>query len=395
MYPDYGKNMVSRNTINYFVDVGMAVSFILSAITGIIKFPGFLQFLGINQRLLPTYEISLVHDWSSLALLFLVLVHLLLHREWIVTMTRGFLKKKTMKGFLLAGSLSLSLLLAGCAGQQPVPVDTDTSITGGISDTTPEMQGKIMIEGIGEYEFDPQDIETTRSDIFKEGHFSVFDILVHLDKKGETAMEYHFDESMNTHVIDSINGKGNWWYMAYYDGGWPEANVYRMDHFPYKDKMYIRILQQDEPMFDSMYSIYREEVERKEQNNATVIIPEVTIRGPGEVLEFHDVEVTPHNIRNDTFQPGVVTAIDVIMSLGDKGEITYDLEWFESIGTAEVVKDYFVSRINNDQMHGRCGFVYEEGSLEYSGFRGNHIHIPSDYRTLNSPEYVEWFWICI
>ena len=41
------------------------------------------------------------------------------------------------------------------------------------------------------------------------------------------------------------------------------------------------------------------------------------------------------------------------------------------------------------------GFVYEAGSLYYVGFRGNHIHLPSDFRILNSPYYVEFFWICI
>jgi len=52
-----------------------------------------------------------------------------------------------------------------------------------------------------------------------------------------------------------------------------------------------------------------------------------------------------------------------------------------------------VDGINEDEAHGTCGFVYEAGSekLRY----GNHIHIPSDYRIINSPEYEEWFWICL
>ncbi|MCK5415383.1 MAG: hypothetical protein KAJ35_08370, partial [Thermoplasmata archaeon] len=68
------------------------------------------------------------------------------------------------------------------------------------------------------------------------------------------------------------------------------------------------------------------------------------------------------------------------------------LTWYETIGFAEIL-NYFVDGINNDIAHGTCGFVYEEGSekLRY----GNHIHIPSDYRVLNSPEYEEWFWICL
>ena len=86
---------------------------------------------------------------------------------------------------------------------------------------------------------------------------------------------------------------------------------------------------------------------------------------------------------------------DVILSLGDQGKLTYDLQWYDSIGLAEIVRSYFIDGINGDNAVGRCGFVYEEGSLDYTGFLGNHIHIPADTRLLYAPEYVEWFWICI
>jgi hypothetical protein len=94
------------------------------------------------------------------------------------------------------------------------------------------------------------------------------------------------------------------------------------------------------------------------------------------------------------FQSGVITAIDVVISLAEQGKITYELQWYESIGLAKV-KNYFVQRINNDEGRGRCGFVYEAGSNAFKGFSGNHIHLPSDIRVINSPEYEEWFWICI
>lgn len=75
-----------------------------------------------------------------------------------------------------------------------------------------------------------------------------------------------------------------------------------------------------------------------------------------------------------------------------QGEITHKLTWYEKIGQADIL-NYFVDGINNDIAYGTCGFVYEAGS-EKLRF-GNHIHIPSDYRVLNSPEYEEWFWICL
>jgi hypothetical protein len=168
-----------------------------------------------------------------------------------------------------------------------------------------------------------------------------------------------------------------------------------MDHYPYKDKMTIRLFQTDQNQIDAIYQQYREEIERKKQYGGELIIPTVIIQGQDETNRFPSVTVTAHDLRTDMFQPGTITAIDVIMSLGDQGKLTYDLQWYESIGLAEVVRSYFIDGINGEYTVGRCGFVYEEGSLEYPGFLGNHIHIPADTRVLNAPEYEEWFWICI
>jgi hypothetical protein len=253
--------------------------------------------------------------------------------------------------------------------------------------------GKVQIQGLGTFTFDPNEVETVRPDIFIENHFSLFDVLVHLDKQGDIDLEYHFDEALNAHVIDSIDGQENWWYWAYYHGGWQEPNNFRMDHYPYKDKMVISVVREDASRINAIHQVWKEEVERPEANDGKVIIPKVIIRGRTRTLTFTDVEVTAHNLRNDTFQEGVITAIDVIISLHDAGLIdSYKLTWYETIGQSEIL-NYFVDGINRDIAYGTCGFVYEEGSqkLRY----GNHIHIPSDYRILNSPDYEEWFWICL
>jgi hypothetical protein len=208
-------------------------------------------------------------------------------------------------------------------------------------------------------------------------------------------MKYHFEKDMNTHVIDSINEKENWWYEAFYDGGWSENNVFRMDHYTVKEKMTITLYQESRSEISNYYSIFNNEVSRISRNNGNVIIPEVIIRGQSKKLQFSNVLVSPHNLRDDVFQNDVITAIDVIMSLADQDELTYELQWYDSIGSTEIVRDYWIESINDDEAYGRCGFVYEEGSKEYKRFRGNHVHIPSDIRPLNSPEYEEWFWICI
>jgi len=242
----------------------------------------------------------------------------------------------------------------------------------------------IKIDTIGRFRYDPTEIETVRDDIFKEGHFSLFDILIYLDNRGSIDMEFHFDETMNTHIIDSINGNENWWYRAHYDGGWWENTVFRMDHYLIKEKTTIEIIQ---------YGVYRDEIERINENQGKIIIPEVIIEGETDILQFTDLEVLPHDLRSDIFQPDVITAIDVILTLGDEGNISYDLQWYDTVGTAGIVRSYYVQQINDDESYDRCGFVYEEGSYLFEGFQGNHVHILSDIRVINSPEYEKWFWI--
>ncbi len=306
---------------------------------------------------------------------------------------------------LLAGLVMLVAASGGCAEQQvaePEVLEPETGISnqenrvfGEISDTAAELSGEIEIEGVGVFSFDPGEVRTVRDDLFRNNHFSIFDVLVHLEQTGQIEIDYYFDDEMNTYVITDLDGHGEWWYDAYYDGGWRERSVFRMDHYPYKDKMTLRIVRTTEEYLKAVYATYRDEVSRLNENDGKIIVPEVIIDGKNETMVFENVEITAHNLRQDMFQEGVVTAIDVILSLAEKNKISYDLQWYESIGTAGVVKSYWVERINDDVSEGRCGFVYEAGDEEFFFFRGNHNHIPSDVRVINSPQYVKYFWICI
>jgi hypothetical protein len=246
-----------------------------------------------------------------------------------------------------------------------------------------------------EFGFDYRNVSTVRPDIFKPNHFSMFDILVHLSQQGKIDLMYHWDDSMNTHVVDHINNKTNWWYRVKYSGGWWEYNAFRMDHYPWKQDTALLFYQAGEDYIKNLYKAFREEIERKESNNGQVIIPSVRIRYTIEIYwEFYNVSVTAHNLRNDTFQNDVITALDVIMSLGDEGNITYSLQWYDALGAADVVRSYWVEMLNGVEAFDTCGWVYESGSSELGTYR-NHIHLPSDVRILNSPEYNLWFWICL
>lgn len=257
----------------------------------------------------------------------------------------------------------------------------------------PSGTNTVRLEGIGEFSFAADDVETLRPDIFQPDRFSLFDILPHLAERGEINLDYHFDEEMNTHVIDSINGEGGWWHSAYYSGGWPEANVFRMDMYPYKNGMEFWMHPEQEERLDAIYDTFVQEVDRLASNGGQIVIPEVTIRSPSSNTLFRDVLVTPHDVRTDVLQPGVITGLDAILSLAEQGELSQlKLTWYERIGTADPVQSYWLEQIDLAEAEGTCGFVYETGAR---GIGGNHIHVPSGVRVTVSPEYALWFWICL
>ena len=308
---------------------------------------------------------------------------------------------------LVAMALVLILAYAAIPALSPAPVpehatdeeapspDGINRIRGKRTDTRPTAVGEVHVDGLGTFTFDPAEVDTLRPDLFNEGHFSFFDVLVHVGDREDLELEYRFDEDLNTHHIEAVDGRGGWWYDAHYSGGWPERSVFRMDHYPYKDGTTLSFVPAEAAFLESIYETYRAEVARREAAGGEVIVPEVRIRGQNRTLVFENVAVGAHDLRDDVFRPGVITAIDVILTLADAGELSYDLQWYDSLGTAEVVGSYWVNRIDGDVSQGRCGFVYEAGAHEFRFFSGNHNHIPSDIRIINSPEYVEYFWICI
>jgi len=81
---------MNKAKLNYFVDLLLLISFLLVAITGILKYPGW-----FNHLVLPWRTLSKIHDWSGVTIVLLVMVHLFLHWKWIVFMTKKiFLRKE-------------------------------------------------------------------------------------------------------------------------------------------------------------------------------------------------------------------------------------------------------------------------------------------------------------
>ena len=237
------------------------------------------------------------------------------------------------------------------------------------------------------YNYIPAEVETARPDLFQNGSFSVFDVLLHLDSEGQIDLNYHFNTSMDTHVIDSVNGETNWWYYTYYSGGNIENNVERIDHYPWKPGTRIGLYKKSDSYIQNAFSTFKEEVDRLNNNLASVIIPTVYVSGLTFNETFYDITVSPHNLRNQTFQIDVITAMDVIMTLGDLGYITYELTYHESFRGASYVHSYFVSKINADEAIGRCGYLYDVSD--------SFIWLSADERIITSPESINFYWGCL
>jgi cytochrome b subunit of formate dehydrogenase len=84
---------MNRSKLNYWVDIGLLITFLLSAITGIFKFPMWTNFFGFIFQIIPHRLLSKIHDWSGLVMVLLVLVHLIMHWRWIVAMTKNIFKR--------------------------------------------------------------------------------------------------------------------------------------------------------------------------------------------------------------------------------------------------------------------------------------------------------------
>ena len=82
---------MNMQVVKWCVDLAMGIAFLFSAVTGIVKLMVLWQIAGFSEIVLPVAMISDVHDRAGVALAVLVLVHLVLNRAWILSMTRKIL----------------------------------------------------------------------------------------------------------------------------------------------------------------------------------------------------------------------------------------------------------------------------------------------------------------
>jgi hypothetical protein len=77
---------MDRTRMKYYLDVGMTSFFLLCLGTGIVKFAPVTRFLALKSSAIA--PMTLVHDWSGIAFGLCALLHLVLHWNWMVAMTR-------------------------------------------------------------------------------------------------------------------------------------------------------------------------------------------------------------------------------------------------------------------------------------------------------------------
>ena len=82
---------MKRVALNYAVDIGLIVSFLVNFVSGLIKF------LAMNDLIIspfPRAELTFWHDWSGIIMGVLILAHIVLHWNWIIAMTKKYLGMK-------------------------------------------------------------------------------------------------------------------------------------------------------------------------------------------------------------------------------------------------------------------------------------------------------------
>ena len=367
-------------------------SWLIVVVAFLVIIPGLSGYYVISLTLGKVIPFS-IHRIFDVVLIVVIVVHVSVGIKFASIRRR--MKSRVVDIAIVGFAISL-ILIAGYLEIAPnLPQDQvpGVIITRVYIDPEDLIDASVLIGNVS-YRFDSSQVNTTRPDIFQPGEFSMFDVVVYVAGRGFIDLDYEFNETMNTHVINSINGTEHWWYSAFYSGGWNEGNAFRMDHYHWKQDTTLSLFVAGPGYIRRVHSTFAEERNRLISNNGSIVIPHVELIGRTISLDFYNITVMPHDLRPDIFQEGVITGVDVIMTLGDLDLINYTLQWYDEIGNADPVRNFWVYSIGPDGTSPPCGWVYESGDLSFS--RGtNHIHLPTDSRVMNSPEYVLWFWICV
>lgn len=278
------------------------------------------------------------------------------------------------------------------------------------------------------FTFDPAEITiktSVRPDIFAPGYFSMFDVILAVAKKNGIRMSLIFDPRCMTYFIKTIDGRGGkYWYHFSYDAGsgnsseinYRRAN--RWDEALWRPGVWIKVVEGEN--LDEIKAEYIEEILRERQLGH--VIPRVSIsinpsnyRGnpPGSdritfSRDFTNVKVAPHDMRGTgfaspypkPFRPGVVTSLDILLSLMDQGQLNLVTGVFYTFFGGHYINSFYVVEmgfpgVGAAHSSGRQGFVYvtENGTPnKLPNNADGKLHMTSDINVVHAPDFSTWRW---
>ena len=77
----------SKTKLKYWIKT-ITLLFIISFTTGVIKFPIWAKLLGETYTNLSLKWVTILHDWASLIMGILIIVHMILHKDLLNNMVK-------------------------------------------------------------------------------------------------------------------------------------------------------------------------------------------------------------------------------------------------------------------------------------------------------------------
>ncbi|QIZ78332.1 hypothetical protein [Ferrimonas lipolytica] len=263
--------------------------------------------------------------------------------------------------------------------------------------------------------------KSIRPDIMADGQFSLLDMALYLGKTREDlevtlgefnpqldtyefTVSYDYNRDGKFSVDDGSENfqSPDWWPANHYSNGEflrdvndapMEAYYNRADTMPVQVDQNFRLRPYSKYMTERRQYVQRAEVERREAAGGKVIVPRIEVDfldGRGYVTIATNVEVNNYNLRPDTYQDGVTTIADALMTLAEDMDMDVGLTWWPVTTNDAPIYSYALSRVNNQVAHGYWGWLmFVDGSPngeatadQIAGFKSGDFNASMNYMSI-------------
>jgi len=259
---------------------------------------------------------------------------------------------------------------------------------------------------------------------FNDNQITFADVLLYLSAtKANFDVNYLWNENLSTYqysVSYDQNGDGDFddeqdhkddpnWYASYlidsghfrreiYSSSRGEALYRRLELTHVQPNAGIVLRSHSQAMTTRREAVQLDQAERRRKSQAehgpnTVVIPKVKIAPIGQAeLEFHDVVVTPHNLRPDIYKKdGAITIADLLLSMDDQGLIDIGFTFWGTLGSDVSVQHFFLNEINGQKAYGLVGYLHDTGvSWAQGDFSAKYIPTFQPVGMGVMPSYCDW-----